>query len=331
MIHAVVTGTGSYVPDKIVNNKEYEAFLDTTDEWIQSRTGIRERRISMNEPTSVLGAKAAKRALEMADLKPEQIDLVLCATITPDSFMPSTACIIQKELGLKNAVAFDITAACSGLIFGMITASQYIQSGSVKHALVIGAETLSKALDFTDRGTCVLFGDGASAVILSSGTSGGILSFDMKSDGSKGEVLTFPAYPLRHHFNKEQEYTTEDRNKISMDGQEVFKFAVRSLKEHMTEVIEKANLSIEDIRYIIPHQANIRIIEHAAKLCHISKDRFVVNLEHYGNTSAASIGIALDELVREQDLQDGDKLILVGFGGGLTSGAILLEWGSHRN
>lgn len=324
MKHAAIIGTGSYTPDNIMTNDNLSELVETSDEWIVTRTGISERRITTGENTSELAYKAATRALDAAGLDPQAIDLIICATITPDSFMPSTACIVQDKLGAVNAAAFDLIAACTGLIYAMITADQFIISGMYQNVLVIGAETVSKVLDWEDRGTCVLFGDGAGALVLSSeGGSRGIISSNLAADGSKGSILTCPAIPLMNPFIKNE--GNQIRSTIEMQGQEVFKFAVRAVTDNIKKVLADSGLTPEDIRYIVPHQANQRIIEQAAKYCDIPLKKFYVNLGRYGNTSAATIGIALDELMRNQELSPGDKLILVGFGGGMTSGAILLE------
>lgn len=324
MKHGSVIGSGSYVPENVMTNDSLSELVETSDEWIVSRTGIKERRISTGENTSELAYKAAVRALEQARLKPGDIDLIICATITPDYFMPSTACIVQDKLGAVNAAAFDLTAACTGLIYAMVTADQFIATGMYKNILVIGAETLSKATDWEDRATCVLFGDGAGALVLSSeGRSRGILASTLAADGSRQAILTCPALPLNNPFVKEEE--GRNRSRIEMQGQEVFRFAVRTVTDSIRAVLAESGLAPEEIRYIIPHQANIRILEQAAKFCDLPLEKFYVNLGRYGNTSAASIGIAMDELLRRGDIKAGDKLILVGFGGGMTSGAILLE------
>lgn len=324
MKHAAVIGTGSYVPENVMTNDNLSELVETSDEWIVTRTGISERRITTGENTSELAYKAAVKALEHAKLEPKEIDLIICATITPDSFMPSTACIVQDKLGAVNAAAFDLTAACTGLIYAMVTADQFITAGMYQNVLVIGAETVSKVLDWGDRATCVLFGDGAGALVLSSkGGSKGILASNLAADGSKKAMLTCPAIPLINPFVKQEENLI--KSKIEMQGQEVFKFAVRAVTDNIKTVLANSGLTPEDIRYIIPHQANKRIIEQAAKYCNIPLDKFYVNLGRYGNTSAATIGIAMDELMQNKVLNPGDKLILVGFGGGMTSGAILLE------
>jgi 3-oxoacyl-[acyl-carrier-protein] synthase-3 len=332
MSHVSIIGTGRYLPEHIMTNDDLSNLVDTSDEWIRTRTGISERRISVNMNTSDLAYEAGLIALDNSGLKPEELDLIICATITPDYFMPSCACVVQDRLGAINAAAFDLTAACTGMIYGMVTAEQFIKTGMYKNVLVIGAETLSKVLDWEDRSTCVLFGDGAGAVVLSNVEKGGrLMVTNLEADGSKYELLTCSAIGLNNSCVNTQDITASDtkmheRPKIKMFGQEVFKYAVRTITDNLTTIISKANLSIEDIAYIIPHQANLRIIEQASKFIKIPLQKFFINLDRYGNTSAASIGIALDELVKSDKLKAGDKVILVGFGGGMTSGAILLEW-----
>lgn len=327
-----IIGTGSFFPEHVITNDDLSKLVETSDEWIQSRTGISERRISTGMNTSDLAYEAGVIALKNAGIKPEDIDLIICATITPDYFMPSCACIVQDRLGAINASAFDISAACTGMIYGMVTADQFIKSGMYNNILVIGAETLSKVLDWDDRSTCVLFGDGAGAVVLSqSGKGAKILTSNLESDGSKYNLLTCSAMPMINPYvDKEIEENSNlkivEQPKLKMLGQEVFKYAVRTITDNINTILEKANLVKEDIAYIIPHQANQRIIEQASKFCKIPIDRFYMNLECYGNTSAASIGIALDELVTGGELKKGDRIILVGFGGGMTSGSILIEW-----
>ena len=323
MRHAAIIGTGSYLPENVMTNDDLAGLVETNDEWILSRTGISERRISTGENTSDLAYRAAKRALERAALDPKDLDMIICATITPDSFMPSTACIIQDKLKAEKAAAFDLTAACTGLIYAMVTAEQFIRSGMYRNILVVGAETISRILDWEDRATCVLFGDGAGAVVLSASEhKKGILASNLVSDGSKQSMLTCPAIPLRNPYVNAGE---AHRSRIEMQGQEVFKFAVRTITDNIKTVLKKAGLTSENIKYVIPHQANKRIIEQAAKFCDLPPEKFYMNLNRYGNTSAASIGIALDELIQHNGLQSGDKLILVGFGGGMTSGAVLVE------
>ena len=350
MSHVGIIGTGSYLPVHIMTNDDLSNLVDTSDEWIRTRTGIRERRISTGMSTSDLAYEAGKRALENAGLKPEDIDLIICATITPDYFMPSCACIVQEKLGAIDAAAFDLVAACTGMIYGMVTAEQFIKSGMYENVLVIGSETLSRVLDWEDRSSCVLFGDGAGAVVMSKAKKGGrILASNLEADGSRNTLLTCSAIPLQNPYvNSEGKGSLSGTNgafklpkinmlrqpkqelyklpKINMLGQEVFKYAVRTITDNINNILSKARLTKKDIAFIIPHQANFRIIEQASRLCKIPIDKFFMNLENYGNTSAASIGIALDELVADKKLNTGDKVILVGFGGGMTSGSILLEW-----
>lgn len=334
--YVAVIGTGSYLPDHVMTNDDLSKIVDTSDEWIRSRTGIQERRISTGMSSSDLAYEAGAIALKNAGLKPEDIDLIICATITPDYFMPSCACIVQGRLGALKAVAFDLSAACTGMIYGMVTAEQFIRGGMYQNVLVIGTETLSKVLDWEDRSTCVLFGDGAGAVVLSQSKKGAeLLTSNLEADGSKYNMLTCPAIPLQNPYVEPDNDTDMigmpgqgmlRKPKIEMIGQDVFKYAVRTITDNIEAVLNKANLSKEELAYIIPHQANQRIIEQASRFSGIPIERFFMNLDRYGNTSAASIGIAFDELVSSGQLKKGDKLILVGFGGGMTSGAILIEW-----
>lgn len=325
MIHATITGTGSYVPEHIVTNEDLTKLVDTSDEWIESRTGIKERRISTGEKTSDLAYEAGLRALKDSNLQAEDIDLIICATITPDYFMPSVACMVQGRLGARKAAAFDLTAACTGFVFALVTAAKFIEAGMYRNILVIGADTNSKILDWKDRSTCVLFGDGAGAAILSaSENKKGLIAADLSSDGTKYSILVSPAVPLFNPYVPQE--ATEINHAIKMQGQEVFKFAVRIVLENIEGVLKKAGLKAEDIKYIIPHQANRRIIEHVAKLGGIELEKFYINLDRYGNTSSGSIGIALVEMLKNNMLTPGDKIILAGFGGGMTSGAVLLEW-----
>lgn len=325
MIHAVISGIGSYAPQHRVTNEELTKLVDTSDEWIETRTGIKERRISTGENTSDLAYEAGRRALKDSNLRPEDIDLIICATITPDYFMPSVACMVQGRLGAGKAVAFDLAAACTGFVYALVTAAKFIEAGMYQNILVIGADTNSKIIDWQDRSTCVLFGDGAGAAVLSaSKDKKGLIAADLSSDGTKYSILISPAVSL---FNPYVPHKVGDADHaIRMQGQEVFKFAVRTVLENIQGVLLKAELKIEDIKYIIPHQANRRIIEHVAKLGAIDPEKFYINLDRYGNTSSGSIGIALEEMQRANRLGPGDKIILVGFGGGMTSGAILLEW-----
>ena len=333
-------GTGSYAPCNIVTNDDLAAIVDTSDEWIRTRTGICQRRITKNENTSQLAYEAGLRALQDANVTAETVELIVCATITPDAFTPATACIVQDMLGARHAVAYDLNAACTGFVYGVASAVQFIENGVYKNALVIGAETLSKLIDWEDRNTCVLFGDGAGAVYLEyTQKERGILDLTLSSDGSRRELLECYAMPVKNAFVAEEmeEPLTGDnkdlltsgnepKQTIQMQGGEVFKYAVKAIVTSIQEVLEKQNLSIDEIDWIIPHQANIRIIESAAKLLKVDVSKFYMNLEKFGNTSSASIGIALDELKQAGKLTKGQKILLVGFGGGMTSGAILAEW-----
>ncbi|MBU3206144.1 ketoacyl-ACP synthase III [Clostridium algidicarnis] len=324
MSEVKIIGTGSYMPKGITTNDDLSKWVDTSDEWISSRTGIKERRLSIGENTSELASKAAIKALENANMKAEDIELIIVATITGDSFTPSTACIVQENIGAFNAVAFDISAACSGFIFGLNTSYQFIKGGQMKNALVIGAEVLSKIVDFKDRNTCVLFGDGAGAAILKASKEQGILYNYIGSDGINGkESLNCPAVQVSNPYTKIEK---KEESFITMNGKEVFRFAVKIIPKSIEKILEDTNNSLDDIKYIIPHQANLRIVEFAAKKLKVDIEKFYVNLDKYGNTSSASIPIALDEMNRKGLLKKGDKIILVGFGGGLTWGSTLIQW-----
>lgn len=323
MFKVSIVGTGSYAPEKIITNNDISKIVDTSDEWISDRTGIKERRISTGEQTSDIATKAGEEAIRKSGLKPEDLDLIIVATATPDCFVPSTACIVQKNIGAINATCFDISAACTGFIYAVSIASQFIMTGQKKRALVIGAETLSKILNWNDRNTCVLFGDGAGAVVLEKSDKGGIISQYTGSDGTGGEHLMCGAAPLKNpYYDLDETY----RDTLSMNGREVFKFAVKVIVRSINEVLKNTDYSLEDIKYIVPHQANMKIIELASKKLKMDLSKFYINLDKYGNTSGASIPIALNEMNEKSLLQKGDKIILVGFGGGLTFGAQLIEW-----
>ncbi|GIP33009.1 beta-ketoacyl-ACP synthase III [Paenibacillus sp. J2TS4] len=321
-----IIGTGKYVPERVLTNKDLEQMVDTNDEWISTRTGIKERRIaSEQEASSDLAFRAAEIALANAGISADELDLILVATITPDMAFPSTACILQERLGAKKAAAFDLSAACSGFIYGLANASNFIAMGIYKHALVIGAECLSKITDYTDRNTCILFGDGAGAVVLGPVPEGrGFRSFELGADGSGGELLKItgggsrcPASPAS--LEQKQHY-------IYMAGKEVFKFAVKIMGSAAEEALRKAGIDKSGIDLLIPHQANIRIIQAALNRLELPEDKCMINLQKYGNVSAASIPIALAEAVEEGRVEEGDCLMLVGFGGGLTWGASVLIW-----
>lgn len=321
-----IAGTGSCVPETKITNEDLAERIDTSDEWIQSRTGIQERRITHNRTTSGLAAEAAKKALSDADMDAEDVELILTATSSPENFFPSAACEVQEQIGNKIAAAYDLSAACSGFLFALNTGYAFLKSGSYKNALIIGADVMSKLVDWQDRSTCVLFGDGAGAVVIRAEEQeteeGGIKRFLMKSDGSKGMVLTCKARTNGNFLTK----TKPDMGYLSMNGQEVFKFAVKKVPESIEQLLEEAGEEKENIKYFILHQANYRIIEAAAKRLKLPLERFPMNICRYGNTSGASVPILLDELNREGRLKSGDKLVLSGFGAGLTWGSTLITW-----
>ena len=313
-----IMGTGSALPERVLKNIEIEKLVDTSDAWIQERTGIVERRIAKEkESTAELAAIAGKKALEDAKIPAENLDFILLATFTPSSFMPNDACLVQTALGASKAVCFDINAACSGFLFALQMAHAYICSGMARYILVIGAENISKVIDWNDRGTCILFGDGAGAVVLgvSDSCSHGILDFESGSDGSHGKVLSLDGYSESSHTKF-----------LRMDGQEVFKFAVRKVPEMILALTKRNHLLLEEIDYYLLHQANKRILSSVAKRLSLPLDKFPMNLNYYGNTSAASFPILLDECHRSGIFLEGQKLILSGFGGGLTWGSCLLSW-----
>ncbi|HAT4308019.1 TPA: ketoacyl-ACP synthase III [Clostridium perfringens] len=323
MKNAKMIGFGLYTPKNLVENERLQEFLETSDEWIRTRTGIERRYISLDENTSDLAVEASKKALSQAGLSAEDIDLIILATVTPDNFTPSTACIVQDKLGAKNAWAFDINAACTGFIYALKLGKSLIRSGEAKNALIIGAETLSKALNWEDRGSCVLFGDGAGATVLTSTEEDcGIKCVNVKSDGSKGDSLVIQGLPLNSPFKDRKEVS---ENYINMNGREIFKFATKVMEESIVDILEKENIKIEEIDAIIPHQANLRIIDYVGKRLGIPRKKFVTNLQNYGNTSGASIPIALCEAIDDGKVKRGDNIIMVGFGGGLTWGAALIK------
>lgn len=323
-MNAKIIGLGKYLPEKILTNADLEKMVDTSDEWILKRVGIRERRISdENTFTSDLATKAAEQALKNAGLKPEEIDLIVLASITSDMYTPSTACIVQKNLGAVNAVAFDMNAACTGFVFAVVTAAQYLENGMFKNALVIGADALSKVTEYQDRATCVLFGDGAGAAVLqATEEETGVLSSVMGSDGANGDCLTAPS--LRCDAEELEKRPYGNPRTIWMDGSAVFKFAVRVMSASAQEVVEKAGKTLDDVKLLVPHQANMRIIDSASKRLGLS-DRTFVNIDKYGNMSSACIPIALCEAVEQGCIGKGDLAVLVGMGGGLTWGSVLIE------
>ncbi len=326
MRNVIIAGTGSYVPDRVVSNKDLEEMVDTSDEWIKSRTGIEQRRVADDDcATSDLALRAGLKALESAGMESGEVDLIIVATITPDMFFPSTACFVQHKLGISGNMAFDVTAACSGFIYALSSAYQYISSGMVENALVIGSEILSRVTDWKDRSTCVLLGDGAGAVVLKAdGKKRGLSGFSLGADGSSWEMLHIPGGGSRMPASAE---TIENKmHYIKMKGNELFKIAVRVLVEAACSALGKAGMSVSDVDLLIPHQANLRIINAVAARLGIDKDKVYTNLQSYGNTSAASIPIALDEAARKGMLKEGDIILLDAFGGGLTWGACVLEW-----
>jgi len=324
-IRATITGLGKYVPEKILTNQDLEKMVDTSDEWITSRTGIKKRHIvNENETTADIGYLAAKKALEDANLAPEELDLIIVATVTPDMMFPATACLIQEKLGADRVAAFDLEAGCSGFVFGLTVAAQFIQSGLYKNILVIGAETLSKITDWEDRSTCVLFGDGAGAAVLQPTAKGGLLAFELGADGTGGKSLYLPAGGSLKPSS--QVTVAEKEHYIRMEGNQVFKFAVKTMGQASIDVIEKAGLKPEDVDLFIPHQANSRIINAAANRLNLSEDKVFVNLPEYGNTSSASVPIALVEAREEGLINNGDIVVLVAFGAGLTWASTVIEW-----
>lgn len=326
LIPVGVLGTGRYLPERVLTNQELETMVETNDEWIVTRTGIRERRIAeAAQATSDLAFEAAKIALDNAGIAPEQLDLIIVATITPDMSFPSTACVLQEKLGAKKAAAFDLAAACSGFIYGLANASNFIATGTYQYALVIGADTLSKITDYTDRNTCILFGDGAGAVVIGRVPEGrGFKSFELGADGSGGQLLKIEGGGSR---NPSRQETIDNRlHYIYMAGAEVFKFAVKIMGAAADEALRKAGIDKGDIDLLIPHQANIRIIQSALNRLNLSEDKCMINIDKYGNMSAASIPVALAEAVEQNRLNEGDTLVMVGFGGGLTWGASVLVW-----
>lgn len=321
-----IIGIGSYVPEQILTNKDLEKMVDTTDEWISDRTGIKERHIvGEGECTSDMATKAAQRALEDAGLTADEIDLIVVATASPDMFFPSTACLVQNNLGANKAAAYDLSAGCSGFMYSLATASQFIKTGLYKHILVIGAESLSRFMDFTDRNTCVLFGDGAGAVVLGEVPAGyGVLGVNMGSDGAGGMLLCLPGGGARLPANEET--LKQRQHYIKMEGNEVFKFAIRVMGEAAISALNQAGLQSSDVDWLIPHQANIRIIQSAAKRLKMSMDKVVVNVDRYGNTSSASIPIALEEAIHDGRIKPGQIVAMVGFGAGLTWASTVMRW-----
>ena len=325
MSNVKIAAIGAYLPPLVVTNDKISEFVETNDEWIVQRTGVSERRISEGEDTSDISTKAAEIALKRAGIDAKDLDLIIVATISPDMFIPSVACLVQSNLNADKAACFDISVACSGFVYGLEIANAMMKSMNYKNALVIGAEVLSKVTDWTDRSTCILFGDGAGAAILERGEDEktGIIKSYLRADGKKGNALTIGAADIDTPFSKEK--ILKDKF-IKMNGREVFKFAVGAIEEAVNEVIKDTNISLEEVKYIIPHQANSRIIELAAEKLNLNIDKFYLNLNKVANTSSATVPIALNEMYEKGLLNKGDKLILVAFGGGLTYAATLIEW-----
>lgn len=329
-----ITGTGSALPGRIVTNKELEQMVETSDEWIRERTGIGERHVSVGETVVTLGSEAACKALEQAGKRAEEIDLILVATCSPEQYLPCCACQVQAAIGAVNALAFDVNAACSGFLFALNTADAYLRTGLAENALVIGSEVLSKLVDWTDRGSCILFGDGAGAVVVERcEASPGILGRALHSDGTGGGVLQCGARELTTPYARtsaaktDQKQQTDDREHyIQMDGQEVYRFATRRVPQCIEEALADAGLAVPDIDLFVLHQANARIIDAVAKRLHADREKFPTNLERVGNLSSASIPVLLDELHRQGKLHRGDRIVLAGFGAGLTIGACMMTW-----
>ncbi len=325
-INAKISGVGMYVPDKVLDNKYFESIVDTNDEWITSRTGIKERRVIVNGATSDLAAAAVKDLLNTTNISAEEIDVIIIATVTPDMFFPSTACLVQDKIGAKNAWGFDSSAACSGFLFAMQTGSALIESGRYKKVVVVGADKMSSITDYTDRNTCILFGDAAGAVLLepTEDTGEGWIDSLLHIDGSGKEYLHMygggSANPASYEtIDKKMHY-------IYQDGKTVFKFAVKGMADISAEIMEKNELTGDDVAYLVPHQANLRIIDATANRMGITRDKVMINIDKYGNTTAATIPLCLTEYYRAGKLNRGDKLILAAFGAGLTWGAGYLVW-----
>lgn len=326
MVHSIILGTGSHLPKRVLTNFDLEKMVDTSDEWITTRSGIKERRVACKEETcSFLSTKAAEKALEMAGVKPSELDIIIVCTLTPDMLMPTTACLVQKNIGAEKAMAFDLSAACSGFLYGMGVADSFIRNRKDIKALVIGAEVLSCRVNWKDRNTCVLFGDGAGAVVMT-GRNGkrGVLSSNLHADGSLWKLLHIPGGgsltpPSRKMLDNGLQY-------IQMQGRDVFRLAVRAMEESSREALESNNLSPDDIDLYIPHQANIRIIQGVAERLKLPMTKVFINIHKYGNTSAATIPIAMDEAKREGRIKEGNLVLLNAFGGGFTWGAALIRW-----
>ncbi|HWD23595.1 MAG TPA: beta-ketoacyl-ACP synthase III [Burkholderiales bacterium] len=317
MIYSRIVGTGSYLPPRVMDNREFEKRLDTSDAWIRERTGIERRHIAdESEASSDLALHASRSALDAAGIRAEDLDLIVVATSTPDYIFPSTACLLQAKLGIKGCAAFDMQAVCSGFVYGLATADSFIRTGQNKKALVIGAEVFSRILDWNDRGTCVLFGDGAGAVVLAADARPGIHASRLHADGSHVRLLSVPGNVSRGKI--------VGSPFLQMNGQGVFKFAVRVLEESARETLAAAEMTLEDVDWLIPHQANVRILEATARKLGLPREKLVVTVDHHGNTSAASVPLALDEYLRAGKIRPGQRLLLQGVGGGFTWGSTLV-------
>ena len=322
MIHSRISGTGSFLPAKVLTNADLEKMVDTNSDWIVERTGIRERHIAAdNETTCDLAEQAARRAIQAAGLKNSDIDLIIVATTTPDRIFPSTACLLQDRLDIHGCAAFDIQAVCTGFVYALGIADKFIRTGAAQHTLVVGAETLSRIIDWTDRGTCVLFGDGAGAVVVSADSKPGIINSHLHADGRYKELLTVPA-----GISKGYDLVQSNKAFVQMQGNEVFKVAVNTLGRIVDETLKKNGLKKSDVTWLVPHQANMRIISATAKKLDMSMDHVVVTVDRHGNTSAASIPLAFDEAVRDGRIQRGDTVLMEAFGGGFTWGSVLLKY-----
>lgn len=319
-----IIGTGSYLPKKVADNHFLSTIVDTDDEWIRQRTGIKERHLSNGkEGTTYMATHAAEAALENAGITADELDMIIVATVSADTYVPSTSCQVQGAIGAIRATCFDLNAACSGFLFVMNTAYAYIEMGMAKTILIIGAETLSREVDWSDRSSCILFGDGAGAAIMRQEEGkGGLIASVTGSDGSQGDVLTCKGRGIQNPFHQSK----RKKDYLRMEGQAVFRFAVTMVPRCIKQILKKTGYDTEDIKFFVLHQANVRILELIAKRLKVDIDKFPMNLDHYGNTSSASIPILLDELNRNNLLEPGDKIVLSGFGGGLTWGAVLIEW-----
>lgn len=320
-----IIATAGCVPEQVITNDDLAKIVDTSDEWITQRTGIKERHISSGENTSDLVTEVARQLLDRASVSAEDIDMIIVASVTPDYGTPSLACMVQKAIGAVNAVAFDVVAACSGFMFALSTADKYIKSGMYKNAIVIGGETLSKIVDWTDRSTCVLFGDGAGGAYVESSQEAGVIGENIGSAGDLYEILTEGYTAPANAFN-DISGEIDPKYYVHMDGREVFKFATKKVMKSLEKVMEEANITPEDVKYFVPHQANARIVEVISKKLNIPFEKFYMNMNRFGNTSSASIPMALNELNEKGLLERGDKIIMSGFGGGMTWGTMLITW-----